>query len=316
MKDLLRHLFLPHQTNNHRAKVLHIDALFIYVLLFVVLNVGIRVAHKEIPQVLGYATDIYVDQLLTLTNSIRSSAGLSPLTLNTQLSEAASYKAQDMFTNSYWAHNSPQGKTPWQFIAQAGYKYTVAGENLAKNFTNSNGVVDAWMASPTHRDNILKSNYREVGFAVVNGVLNGEETTLVVQMFGSQSAPQRAPIENVQVPPEAAKISVATPPPPPAVTENAQAVRSAVEVAPLQSDTQQTYSFLNGVTLKPLINLGNVTRGVAYGFIAFLLIAFVVDAYIVAKHRIVRVTGHNFAHVLFLVSVSIALAVTLPGSII
>jgi len=93
-------------------------------------------------------------------------------------------------------------------------------------------------------------------------------------------------------------------------------VRSAVEVVPVIPETPKTNSIFNGVTLKPLINLGKVTRGVAYGFIAFLLMAFIVDAYVVARKRIVRVTGHNFAHVLFLVSISIALAMTLPGSII
>jgi hypothetical protein len=314
MKDFLRHLFLPHHTNNHRAKVLHIDAMFVYVLLFAVLNIGIRVAHKEMPQVLGYATDIYADQLLASTNAQRAAAGLSQLTMNNQLSQAAALKAQDMFANNYWAHNSPQGKTPWQFISAAGYKYTVAGENLAKNFNNSAGVVDAWMASPTHRDNVLKSSYREVGFAVVNGVLNGEETTLVVQMFGAQNAPQQSPVVKVQVPSEAAKVAVA--PPLVEVPQNNQAVRSAVEVAPVAVETPQANSVFNGVTLKPFINLGNATRGIAYGFIAFLLIAFVVDAYIVAKRRIVRVTGHNFAHILFFISLTIALAVTLPGSII
>jgi hypothetical protein len=325
MKDILRHLFLPHHTNNHRAKVLHIDAMFVYVLLFVFINIGIRVAHREMPQILGYATDIYADQLLSSTNTQRAASGLSQLTLNSQLSQAAALKAQDMFTNNYWAHNSPQGKTPWQFIAQAGYKYAVAGENLAKNFNNSAGVVDAWMTSPTHRDNILKSSYREVGFAVVNGVLNGEETTLVVQMFGAQSVPQQTAVK-VQVPPEAAKTAVAPPaetaklavmqPSAAGVSKESQAVRSAVEVAPVILESPQTTSAFNGVTLKPLINLGNVTRGIAYGFIAFLLIAFIVDAYIVARRRIVRVTGHNFTHVLFFVSISIALAMTLPGSII
>jgi hypothetical protein len=316
MKDILRHLFLPHHTNNHRAKVLHIDAMFVYVLLFAVLNIGIRFAHKEMPQVLGYATDIYADQLLASTNAQRATAGLSQLTMNNQLAQAAALKAQDMFTNNYWAHNSPQGKTPWQFIAAAGYKYTVAGENLAKNFNNSAGVVDAWMASPTHRDNVLKASYREVGFAVVNGVLNGEETTLVVQMFGSQNAPVQAPVVKVQVPPEAAKVAVAVPPVAVPVVQNSQSVKSAVEVAPAVAETPQPNAVFNGVTLKPLINLGTVTRGVAYGFIAFLLIAFVVDAYIVARRRVVRVTGHNFAHILFFISLTIALAVTLPGSII
>ncbi|MCX6791822.1 MAG: CAP domain-containing protein, partial [Candidatus Gottesmanbacteria bacterium] len=176
----LRHFFIPHQTNNHRAKALHVDMLLAYVLLFALFNLGIRAAHKVMPDILGYATDINVQQLLADTNAKRQEAGLSPVTLNNTLSVAAANKAADMFVKNYWAHNSPAGATPWDFITGAGYHYTVAGENLAKNFSTSGGVVDAWMASPSHRENLLKAGYRDVGLAVVNGTLAGEETTLVV----------------------------------------------------------------------------------------------------------------------------------------
>ena len=131
---VLFHWLVPHEGNNHRAKALHHDALFAYVLMLCVFNLGLRVLHKAAPDVLGYATDIRVDQLLKDTNDRRNEAGLSPLTLNSKLSDAAAAKAADMFANNYWAHNSPLGKTPWDFILASGYTYTMAGENLAKNF--------------------------------------------------------------------------------------------------------------------------------------------------------------------------------------
>jgi len=146
MQHFLRHFFLPHHSNNHRAKALHIDSLLCYVLLFAILNLSIKIIHRDFPSVLGYATDIRVDALLASTNAKRISLGLNPLKLNATLSQAAAAKAQDMFSHDYWAHNSPQGKTPWSFIVNSGYKYTIAGENLAKNFSTSGGVVDAWMA--------------------------------------------------------------------------------------------------------------------------------------------------------------------------
>src|SRR5450830_1198614 len=157
--NLFLHLFIPQHTNNHRAKALHVDALLVYVLMFALFNLGIRAAHKVAPSVLGYATDINVQQLLAGTNAKRQEAGLGPLTFNSTLSVAAANKAADMFAKNYWAHNSPTGSTPWDFITGAGYHYTVAGENLAKNFSNSQGVVDAWMASPSHRANVLKAGY-------------------------------------------------------------------------------------------------------------------------------------------------------------
>jgi hypothetical protein len=260
----LRHFFIPHQTNNHRAKALHVDMLLVYVLLFALFNLGIRAAHKVVPQVLGYATDINVQQLLAGTNAKRQEAGLTPLTLNTALSVAAANKAADMFSKNYWAHNSPTGTTPWDFVTGAGYRYTVSGENLAKNFSTSGSVVDAWMASPSHRANLLKSGYRDVGFAVVNGSLNGEETTLVVEMFGATlgelavSAPTPA-ARQVVVPEEAASVMI-----------------------------------------QPLFNIPTVSRDLVFAFVGILMGVLLVDAWIASRRRVVRIAGHNIAHILFL----------------
>src|SRR3972149_9762200 len=103
-----------------------------------------------------------------------------------------------MFQENYWSHYSPDGKTPWDVILGAGYKYEYAGENLAKNFLFSNGFVDAVMNSTTHRDNLLKKEYTEVGYAIVNGTLNGEQTTLVVQEFGKPMTSVSQAAEKVQ----------------------------------------------------------------------------------------------------------------------
>ena len=90
-----------------------------------------------------------------------------------------------MFNKQYWAHTAPDGKEPWDFMSEAGYSYQVAGENLARDFSTTSAMVAAWMASPTHRANIMNGRYTEIGIAVINGTLEGVETTLVVQMFGT-----------------------------------------------------------------------------------------------------------------------------------
>jgi len=274
----LRHLFIPQHTNNHRAKALHVDALLVYVLLFALFNLGIRAAHKIVPDVLGYATDINVQQLLGGTNAKRQEAGLSPLTLNSTLSVAAANKAADMFAKNYWAHNSPVGATPWDFVTGAGYRYTVAGENLAKNFSTSQGVVDAWMASPSHRANILKAGYRDVGLAVVNGTLNGEETTLVVEMFGSTpgeplaaAAPPPA-VKPIEVPKEAAIVEIPAP-----------------DVSGFQS-----------VNMQPLLNIPTVSRDLVFAFVGILMGVLLVDAWVASRRHVVRIAGHHIAHILFL----------------
>ena len=61
-------------------------------------------------------------------------------------------KAQDMATLGYFAHVSPDGKTPWYWIEKVGYDYQYAGENLAINFSDSKDVTNAWMASPLHKE--------------------------------------------------------------------------------------------------------------------------------------------------------------------
>jgi hypothetical protein len=290
----LHHFFIPHHANNHRAKALHHDSLLVYLLVFALLNFGLKSFSRSFPDVLGYATDIRVDALLSETNRERTAAGLQPLVLNGQLSDAAAKKASDMFAHNYWAHTSPQGKTPWEFIVGSGYRYLLAGENLAKNFSTSTGVVNAWMASPTHRENIIKPGYRDVGFAIVNGVLLGEETTLVVQEFGATERLADAAPKPVMTPiPTAVPVAqeVAAPAVKPVELPNEEApsvAGSSVPSTPNQS-----------VIKMPTINVLHLSRDIAILFAGAMMVILGLDFYIVSKNRIPRVTGHNIAHVLF-----------------
>lgn len=297
----LQHLFLPHQTNNHRPKALHIDALLFYVLVLSVFNLGLRFIRAR-TDVLGYTTDIHVEQLLSATNLKRREAGLDPLALNRELSQAAALKAQDMFAKGYWSHNSPDGKTPWDFILTSGYRYTVAGENLAKNFSTSIGVMDAWMASPTHRANIVKGGYRDVGFAVVNGVLNGEETTLVVQMFGATPTPAPVVAQVRAAPLEVSGVA--------ATNETPAQVAIVPSVAP-----QITSTFFD-VTKTPRIDVPTFTRQVAFIFVGGLMGILALDALVVARRHTVRVTGHNIAHILFFATILLFSSLLTRGSLL
>lgn len=301
MFQFFYHYLVPRESNNHRAKALHHDALFAYALLFMVFNLGVRVVHGTLPDVLGYATDIRVEQLLQDTNAKRQEAGLSPVLLNSSLSQAAAAKAADMLANNYWAHNSPSGKTPWDFIVRAGYKYTLAGENLAKNFQTSSGVVEAWMNSPTHRDNIVKSGYREVGFAVVNGVLLGEETTLVVQMFGASNGQVAATIPKV----EAAE---------PVVKPVEKIVEAPVQKIP---DSQPVVvPVFAAVQETPLINLASLSREVVFVFVGLLMGIMALDAYVVSRKGVVRLVGHNVAHIVFLASMLVGSLFMMRGTLV
>lgn len=290
------------------------DSLFVYVFFFAAFNFSVRFLHQGFPDVLGYATDIQVEHLLQMTNQKRLETGLQPLQINDTLTQAAIKKAHDMFQNNYWAHTGPQGRTPWEFISQAGYQYTIAGENLAKNFSTSQGVVDAWMASPSHLDNIVKSGYSDIGFAVVNGVLNGEETTLVVQMFGAANAPSQSQAMKSVIQEEAAS---------PTESRGIAQNRFIQTELPANKPSQQpriqgsavdiVSRAFTSVIKKPLIHIPSFTRDMAFIFLGMLIGILCIDGWIVKQKRIVRVSGHNTAHILFFIAFSITLTMVKQG---
>lgn len=91
-----------------------------------------------------------------------------------------------MINRNYFAHDTPDGKRPWEWIDRSEYDYIYAGENLAMDFITAEVVQAAFLKSPTHRKNILNPKYTEVGIAVLNGELDGRQTTLLVEFFGTQ----------------------------------------------------------------------------------------------------------------------------------
>jgi len=302
MRRFFHHFFFPHQSNNHRAKALHPDAMLVYILALALFNLSFRYVHQACPSVLGYATDIRVSELLNLTNKERASLGLSQLHLNGKLSEAAAKKARDMFTQGYWSHTSPKGATPWEFIVSSGYEYSMAGENLAKNFSNSSGVVSAWMASKTHKDNIIKPGYHDVGFAIINGILDGEETTLVVQMFGTSEkedlVAQKTETVSLGMSTDTAGNFLAE-----SLTQPTDASKNLV-------------SSLTSVINTPKINIPTITRDIVFIFLGLLIGILIIDGFVVFKKRIVRVAGHNLAHIMFFTALCVALMLVKRGMLL
>jgi len=181
----LTHFLIPEDSNNNRARLLQLPFIIFLLVAFVFTQIGV---HSVKPQVLGYASQISTTEVVRITNIKRSENGLSTLVENSELDKTAKAKGQDMLEKGYWAHVSPEGKQPWDFFKAVGYKYRYAGENLARDFSNPNAAVEAWMASPSHRENMLSDRYREIGVAVVDGSLNGKETTIIVQLFGTTLA--------------------------------------------------------------------------------------------------------------------------------
>lgn len=133
----------------------------------------------------AFAAGMAPADVITLANNSRAKATLTPLSENAKLREAAKSKADDMIKNDYFAHTSPKGVEPWYWIKQAGYQYKAAGENLAINYTDAREQHEAWMKSETHRANIMSTRYQDIGVAVVKGKIDGKESVVTVEFFGT-----------------------------------------------------------------------------------------------------------------------------------
>jgi Cysteine-rich secretory protein family len=180
----LKHYFIPHKGNEHRPHFLRDASLGVLLSLTLILFLS-SLSYGIVVLKTNLLSSIFPSLLVDLTNESRLAINDIPLAVNPLLEKAAEFKAGDMVTKEYFAHISPEGKTPWYWFDLAGYKYLYAGENLAVNFSDSNDVLQAWMDSPTHRANILNNHFTEIGISVSKGVYKGRNTLFVVQMFGS-----------------------------------------------------------------------------------------------------------------------------------
>jgi hypothetical protein len=292
--------FLPHPEKKIRAGLLSHKAILIYCLLILSVTGLFRLIPLVFPGVLGYASDINVADLLKDTNEKRKASGLSELRLNEKLTKAASKKAAHLFEKNYWAHISPDGVEPWDFILGENYDYLYAGENLAKNFSHSSDVVEAWMNSPSHRDNLLSPNYDEVGFSVLNGVLDGYETTLVVQMFGRPRS--KGQVASVFQEKDLLK----------ELANNKTEVTA--NVAPKGGPE---FEIKTPEVTKPVLDVGSATKTISVAFGSFIGALLALDIWYSRKKGIFKFTGHTAAHLTLLVIVIFCIWFVLkPGVII
>lgn len=187
--------FIPHAGNRHHPHVLRHHVLFGYTAILLLLKALTIGAAVTFPKVSINAIAITPANVLALTNQARAALNLQPLELNSKLASSAQAKAADMLKNQYFDHTSPDGLTPWYWIKSAGYRYLKSAENLAVHYTTAEGLQNSWMASPSHKKNILNPVFTESGVGIAYGFFEGVETTFVVQHFG-----QPVPVEEFVIP--------------------------------------------------------------------------------------------------------------------
>jgi len=287
--ELVKHLFIPHTTNNQKAKLLHSESLFLIAVGLIAFQLILGFGRRVFPQVLGYAANISPAEVIRLTNVQRTTNGLNPLTESTILDSAALAKGNDMLAKGYWAHFAPDGTTPWSFFLKFGYKYSYAGENLARDFQDAPSAVTAWMNSPSHRENILNPNYKDIGIGVVEGNLAGVDTTIIVQFFG-------APLSGEPTIPVVQAKEVAMP------------VPSSTPVAAVVSTTP---SIVN-----PVVSPFTSTKNISLLVTGILILLLSIDIIVVRKKRIARIGGRTLAHLAFLAMILAVILILKAGQII
>lgn len=305
----LGNLFLPLHENDHRAGILKPQTLSLFTLIFVCARLFLNFYCLVNPKVLGYAANISPERIIELTNQKRAAAGLSLLKENGTLSEAARRKAGDMFAFNYWAHVSPSGRDPWTFFKEVGYRYLYAGENLARDFRDPGSVMEAWMNSPSHRENVVNGKYQEIGVAVVDGTLLGTETTLVVQLFGTQvgqtaSKPVTKPPKLAVAPAEPEPVFKPAAQVPPLNLPTTVQVRSEETIAKSESDSV------------PAINPLSLSKVLAIFIIGIIFGAFLFDFILVSEEKTPRLSGRSFAHMLFLGFIILIVVLVKQGVIV
>ncbi len=304
--DLLAHYLLPRESNNHKAHILHAPSLSFIIIALLAYQLALQAVSGGSINVLGYSSNISVDEIIRLTNEKRKDAGLGPVSQDPLLTQAAQAKAADMINKNYWAHVAPDGTQPWRFFNDVGYKYRYAGENLARDFKDPGAVVNAWMASPSHRENMLSDRYKDIGLAVIDGTLTGTDTTLIVELFGRklQDTIPVAPVAAAE--PEKQKTS----PTPLPTASPAPAIGTASTPEP------ENNIRLAGALTAPEVTTFDATRFVSLALTISLGVIIAIDAFIVARKKVVRISGRTLAHLSFLGMIIAIILIAKAGRIL
>lgn len=303
-----KHLFLPQESNNYRAKILHHQSLSFITTGFLIVQLALSSILLVGPKVLGYASQISPERVVELTNQERAKNGAPLVVLNPLLVEAAQRKAGDMFAFDYWAHVSPSGRKPWDFFREVGYDFSFAGENLARDFPSAEEVVNAWMASSTHKENVVNGKYREIGIAVVDGTLNGVQTTLVVQLFGTPTPQARLPEE----------VSAATTVGPSTLSQNelSPSLGQAIVYSPEGKTSLPV--ILSRVTGREIVSLNPfaLSKTIGFSILGILAGILLLDAFFIWRQGVIRLSGRSVAHVLFSLSAILIILLSRQGVIL
>lgn len=108
-------------------------------------------------------TDL-INEVYEITNNYRSLVGVSSLTLDSSLVEAASIRAKEL--SDSFSHTRPNGSSCFTVLSELGISYGTAGENIAAGYSSSQSVMEGWRFSSGHYQNIISSKFKKIGIGV------------------------------------------------------------------------------------------------------------------------------------------------------
>ncbi len=291
--------FIASESNDYRPGALSYKAFLIYGLIILLfrLILGVLPAHSAA---------VESQTLMDLINTERSSRNLTVLITNASLLTAANQKSQDMIDRDFFAHIDPDGNYVWPKIMTAGYgQYKILGENLAVDFSTSEGMIKAWLDSPTHRANLLHTDFLEQGLVALYGDFEGRYTNLTTSLFGARVAGTQAPEAPQPAPPPpppepfAPEPSPVVKPPPPAPHTQPPPVPSKVlNPAPSSTKPALTPAFSGTKTAQntPIFDFTDLGRVVFTLLGLGLLCILAIDSVIILRHETAVIRSHSSSH--------------------
>lgn len=144
------------------------------------------------PLTAGNSRAFGISDIVSESNQARAQLNRRQLASSAQLMSAAQMKAEDMAKGHYFAHTAPDGTVAWDYFKKVGYKYEIAGENLAITNESSESVIQGWLNSPTHRENLLSPDYTDmgIGMAAFGDYQGHRGTYVIVALYGKYADKQ------------------------------------------------------------------------------------------------------------------------------
>ncbi len=285
MKKILKKYFISHSENNFHAHLLHTKRAVLYSLVFLLTKIIMVVFVLFLPVGVFVLPDVLAEeqkQIIILTNQFRQEQKVAVLAEADRLDLSAQNKAEDMANNNYFAHTS-NNKSLSTWLQGVGYKYEVAGENLAVGFSSAEDILAAWKNSPTHYANLIDKDFKDLGIGLAGGVYKDQPTVFIVQHFATPIAiVKEEPVRKVV----ARKSSVAEVKPEPsaevALTESVPAPSSSVLAGKIKNENQTQEPLVSAnqsspvdkyiqakKVLTPLTNIFAVSKNIYLGAIFF-----------------------------------------------